>query len=218
MQTSRPVEDTVTATLDAPPQAEDQDAPSKPANEFDFDEADRLDKTPKQIDGIFWRGQEYVLRRCNEDAAVRFTNARMRALHFDDDKLVGLRGGADVEPLLVSMCLFKVHRREDGNVAWEPVSEKHLRQFWPPHYVAKLYAKAKEVCHIDVQQPKARAQKIKDLEKELAKERAQARKEAGLAPVKLIEVAVDPETGEQLSDEQVGDPGDKGGHLDPVGN
>jgi len=87
-------------------------------------------------------GQQYVLREANGDAACKFQNARVARYEYNDEgKLVRLRDTADLEPLLVSLCLFM----QDGVT---PVSEATVRS-WPGKIQGKLFDRAKEISSID---------------------------------------------------------------------
>lgn len=66
---------------------------------------------------------KYVLREASGDAARRFRNAQIACYKYDDKGVLkSVEGIADLEPLLVSLCLFKV---VDGKE--EPVTEEFVR-------------------------------------------------------------------------------------------
>lgn len=109
---------------------------------FDFDSMPDLE--PKTVRGIKYRGKSYVLRTASAGAGVKFKNARLRALRMDDGKLVAFEGAADVEPLLVSLCVFELVRTEDGREVEKPVDEAVVRG-WPGEMVKKLFDKAMEL-------------------------------------------------------------------------
>jgi len=86
--------------------------------------------------------QKYILREANGDTAVKFQNARLAKHEYNEDgRLVRLKDTADLEPFLVSMCLFM----EDGVT---PVSEATIRS-WPSHISSKLFDTGKKISHID---------------------------------------------------------------------
>ena len=98
--------------------------------------------------------QKYILREANGDTAVKFQNARLAKHEYNEEgRLVRLKDTADLEPFLVSMCLFK----EDDNT---PVSEDTLRN-WPSHISSKLFDTAKKISHID------ETEDLESLEKQL---------------------------------------------------
>ena len=99
--------------------------------------------------------QQYVLREANGDTACKFQNARVARYEYNDEgKLVRLRDTADLEPFLVSLCLFM----QDGVT---PVSEVTIRS-WPGKIQGKLYDRAKEISGLD------ETEDLATLEKQLA--------------------------------------------------
>ena len=86
-------------------------------------------------------GGEYVLREMSGDAAVKYDNARLNRYEYQDGKLVKIRDLADMEPLLVSLCLFT----DDGKT---PVSEVTIRA-WPCHVQKALHERAKQINDMD---------------------------------------------------------------------
>lgn len=57
---------------------------------------------------------KYTLREATEDAACAWRNATMSKMEMTDGKVSGMGGVADVEPLLVSMCLFNSEGKNVG--------------------------------------------------------------------------------------------------------
>lgn len=100
--------------------------------------------------------QKYILREANGDVAVKFQNARLAKHEYNEDgRLVRLKDTADLEPFLVSMCLFKKVENEET-----PVSETTIRG-WPSHIQSKLFDTAKKISHID------ETEDLESLEKQL---------------------------------------------------
>lgn len=73
----------------------------------------------------------YVLREASEDAAVTYRNASMSKAKVADGKVIGVAGIADVEPLLVGLCLF-------ASGSDTPVGEEFVRRL-PSRVVKPLY-------------------------------------------------------------------------------
>lgn len=110
---------------------------------------------------------KYVLREASGDAACKFQNARVsRYIYNDDGKLKGLRDMADLEPFLVSLCLFM----EDKAT---PISEVTIRS-WPQRIQSKLFDKAKAISGLDETDDLAALQKQLD---ELSKRIEQVKKQ-----------------------------------------
>lgn len=86
-------------------------------------------------------GDSYVIVEASEEAAKKYKNTAMRATKFSDKgKPSGVDGLADVEPLLVSMCLFKVGERGDR----QSVSLSTILK-WPHRVVEPIYQKCREL-------------------------------------------------------------------------
>lgn len=82
-------------------------------------------------------GVDYVLRETSGDAAVKYDNARLACYEYQDGKLVRVHDLANLEPMLVSLCLFMV----DGVT---PVSDATIR-VWPARVQKALYTRAREI-------------------------------------------------------------------------
>lgn len=103
---------------------------------MDFDSLDLL-TVPVTI-----AGKKYTLREIDTQGACRYNNAKLHGTKFDENgKAVGIGNLADVEPLLVSLCLF-----EDGQPTHVPLS---VVSAWPYRVVKPLFDKAKEISHLD---------------------------------------------------------------------
>lgn len=93
-------------------------------------------------------GDNYVLCEADGNAGCAYRNALLSSADLTFEGTKGKVGKvhnlASVEPLLVSMCLFKVG--SDGTR--KPVPEKVIRT-WPARIVKKLYDKAKEISELD---------------------------------------------------------------------
>lgn len=90
--------------------------------------------------------RKYVLREASEGAACQFRNAITKAAKMADGKVVGIENIGDVEPLLVSLCLFEV--LPDGGTKNIGVPIQVVRG-WPARVVKQLFAKAKEISELD---------------------------------------------------------------------
>lgn len=109
--------------------------------------------------------QQYILREANGDAACKFQNARVARYEYNEEgKLVKLRDTADLEPILVSLCLFM----QDGTT---PVSEVTIRS-WPGKIQNKLYDRAKEISGLNETEDLATMEKqLANLQKRVDKMR-----------------------------------------------
>lgn len=92
--------------------------------------------------------EHFVLREASGDAAVKFQNARMNRLTIGENgKPSSFKNMGDLEPYLVSLCLFTAKRKEPklDNIL---VPEVEIRS-WKSHIQKKLFDTAKKISHID---------------------------------------------------------------------
>jgi hypothetical protein len=88
--------------------------------------------------------QQYVLREADEAAAVAYRNAVMKAVRMTEGGPTTLDGAADVEPLLVSRCLFTAN--EAGGLTPVPLA---VIRTWPSRIVKPLFARAKAISELE---------------------------------------------------------------------
>lgn len=85
--------------------------------------------------------KSYTLREASGDAGCRYRNALLACTQLGPEgKPSQIRGMADVEPLLISFCLFD----EKG----KPVKGTTIRS-WPNRMIKKLFDRAKEISDLD---------------------------------------------------------------------
>ena len=149
--------------------------PQNPASEMIFESLEPVTFPFKIKDAKTNSFIQYYLREATEDAAVKYRNAAMRAARFTDGKLSSVEGVADVEPLLVSLCLYQITPKGDV-----PVQLATIRG-WPARIVKPLFEKAKQLSNLDEGEDEAGIQKqIEDLSERLAKMREDKNKEKNL--------------------------------------
>lgn len=91
--------------------------------------------------------RRYMLCEASEDAACKYRNASTACARFDGGKMVGIQGPiADVEPLLVSLCLFELYDHQ-GETRRRPVTLTQVRS-WPSRVVKPIYEKARELSRL----------------------------------------------------------------------
>jgi hypothetical protein len=108
--------------------------------DWDFDSL-----KPNEVTGIKVGGREYVLREASEGAAVAYREASAGSAVWQDGKVVGFKGTAGVEPLLVSLCLFEVAAGGKRHQKERRVPLEEVKAFTPGSIVKRLFAKAKEI-------------------------------------------------------------------------
>ena len=95
--------------------------------------------------GVSIAGEEYVLRQASSAVAAKYRSATARCMRAVGDTAGGRvdltnEGVGDVQPLLVSWCLFKV--LDGGRV--EPMRVEVIRE-WDDVVTTALYEKVKEM-------------------------------------------------------------------------
>ena len=106
-------------------------------------------------------GIDYLLREASGEAAVKFSNAKLKNLVLNDGKVTKVSGMADIQPLLVSLCLTE-------KLSGKPVSEATIKS-WPSRIQTALFDKAKEISEIDQDATKEGLEKIiADAQQQLA--------------------------------------------------
>jgi hypothetical protein len=90
------------------------------------------------------RNEDYILKEADGNVACQYRNASTRCARMNDGKVTGVDGVADVEPFLVSLCLFKVL----STGARVPVDVKVVRS-WPSRIIKPLFDRAKEISKLD---------------------------------------------------------------------
>jgi hypothetical protein len=98
------------------------------------------DLTPVEIP-VTISGKSYFLLEATGDASCKYRNAQLAATQLGPDgKPIGIRGMADVDPLLVSLCLVDENRK--------PVSVATIRA-WPARVLEALAKKVKSISGMD---------------------------------------------------------------------
>lgn len=85
-------------------------------------------------------GKKYTLREADGAAARRFNNAKTNRIKFTGGKPSAFEDIGDLEPLLVSMCLFDSKNK--------PVHQSII-EGWPSKVVRRLFDKCKEMSELD---------------------------------------------------------------------
>lgn len=107
--------------------------------DFDFDSIETIEIPVK------YKSVDYVLREATSGAAKEFANARISRVKMSSTGEATSYGSlGDLEPLLVSLCLFEL--------SGKPVTVKFVEAM--PYKVQKaLYEKAKEISGMDDNDP-----------------------------------------------------------------
>lgn len=104
---------------------------------YNFDEA-----VPAEVP-VTYKNERMFLREASGDAAARYRNAVMKATKLTDGKVSSIDGMADVEPYLVSLCLWRKINGVESQVPLDVVRQM------PARMVKKLYAKARSISDLD---------------------------------------------------------------------
>lgn len=98
------------------------------------------DLTPVEVP-VTVGAKQYVLREANGDAAVKYRNAMLACTQISQDsKAVSIRGMADLEPFLVSLCLFDAQGKS--------VTKNEILS-WPSRVQKALFARAKTISGLN---------------------------------------------------------------------
>ena len=116
-------------------------------NEFDFSAL-----IPVVIP-VRYGERDFVLKEADGEAAATYRNAAMKAARFVDGKVTNIEGLADVEALLVSLCLFEV--KPDGSHGRLALG---FVKSLPARMLKKLYEKAMEISDLNESGTDSRAQ------------------------------------------------------------
>lgn len=138
------------------------------AKEFEFDFDDGSDDLSIVEIPVKIKGKRYVLREAGEDAACRYRNALARCSQMGPEGNVQSIDGpiADVEPLLVSLCMFEQlpdgtgHRTKSISVA--------VVRSWPARHVKELFEKLQDISDMGEDKESLQKQMI-EIQKKLAK-------------------------------------------------
>ena len=103
-------------------------------------------------------GADYVLRETSGDAAVKYDNARIEGYEYKDGRLIRVHNLANLDPLLVSLCLFE----GDGKT---PVPELTIRS-WPARVQRALCERAREISRMN-EPPQELEKQIEEAENNL---------------------------------------------------
>lgn len=122
----------------------------------------RFDDITPIEEKVYVGGVEYALRETSGDAAVKYDNARLNCYEYQDGKLTKVHDLADLEPLLVSLCLF------DGG--GKKVPEAVVRN-WPARVQKALYIRAREISGMN-EPPQTIEKQIELLQRQLAESKA----------------------------------------------
>ena len=94
-------------------------------------------------------GKSFVLKEATGAAACKYRNAMLgHTVLGESGKPVSIKGMADIEPLLVSLCLFEIITNEDSDqIVEKQLTVKDVGK-WPAKVVTSLFEKAKEISNL----------------------------------------------------------------------
>lgn len=123
----------------------------------------------------------YILREADGDTACRYQNANLERVQYSNDgKLVNIRGGADVQPFLISLCLFETD--EKGEVRVSDHTKKEMRvsietiRKWPNPVMRRLFNWVKE--NSDLGEEEETVEKLRKKLEEAEKKEAEKKEAA----------------------------------------
>ncbi len=108
-----------------------------------------LDLVGNQADVVIG-GENYVLKEATGEVAKQYRNSALRSVRLGStgkaETVIG-DGLAIAEPLLVSLCLFKVKTLADNSVKHLPVKLDTVLS-WPNRVIKPLFNKVKEISDL----------------------------------------------------------------------
>lgn len=142
---------------------DDPISPTLPTSKS-LDDLDFSDITPIELP-VRINGKSYTLREATGDAACKYRNEMLKCTTLGPDgKPSTIRNMADVEPLLISLCLF-----DDKN---RMVHHSIIRS-WPNRVQNKLYETAKRISELDESTEEDLLKQRDEIDKQLAKLRGE---------------------------------------------
>jgi hypothetical protein len=104
------------------------------------------DLTPSEV-AVTLQGQAYILREASAEAARQYRNAIIRSSKLGGEgkkvRVTSVDGVADVEPLLVSLCLFKTVGELRQAVPLPTILQ------WKSRVVKALFERIKQLSDLD---------------------------------------------------------------------
>lgn len=115
------------------------------------------DLTPIEVK-VRIENKPYVLREATGAAAVQYRNASMRNIRMADGKVVGMGDIGELEPLLVSLCLFSA----DADGKFSSVTVAKIKS-WPARVVKDLFNRARAISDLEEAESPQRTALLKAL-------------------------------------------------------
>lgn len=114
-------------------------------------------------------GQAYVLKAADGDVACQYKNMAASLYRLNQDtKETVIKGAGDLEPFLVSLCLYKVISESEK----QKVHITHVKKL-PPPVIKKLFDTAKKIGGLDEDVSLEALKKQKaEIEKQIAEKEA----------------------------------------------
>ena len=123
-------------------------------------------------------GHKYVIRKASSDVGRKYRSMSARCVKMTDGEMSGIDGIGDVQPFLLSLCLYQV--TDDGGRAPVPIGTINC---WPDDIVTPLFERARKLGNLQ------EAETTDTLEKSIAKMQKRLDKMRGTPKVKVEEAA-----------------------------
>lgn len=141
-----------------------------------FEETLEPKQVPVKIGGV-----EYILLEAGAAEAIQYRNAKARAVRMKDGEVVGWEGTADIEAMMVSLCLYNTvpDKREGSFVRVLPTKDDgspnldfrvplHKVLSFRPSVVASLFRRLQEISELEeVQTEESLVRQIEVLTRQL---------------------------------------------------
>ena len=123
-------------------------------SEIEYNSSDEMvfDEIKPKLQPVRIGKVKYALKPADAGVAITFRNAQMAAIRFKGNSIANftpekLEGVADLEAILVQMCLFQVTTNNNNEENLRPVSDRFVRAL-PPKTLHTLFIRAKEISDL----------------------------------------------------------------------
>jgi hypothetical protein len=107
---------------------------------------DDVDLAPREVE-VTIRSEKYVIRELSLGQAITYRNASVACAKMRDGKVIGMEGIADLESLLLSLCLWKVGEKNGERILMK-VTRGFIEEL-PGRVASQLHAQAKEISELN---------------------------------------------------------------------
>lgn len=149
-------------------------------NDLSFDSLEPI-QVPRRLGN-----KAYIILEASESARVAYQNAGARAARFNSEgNLSGVEGVANIEPLLVSLCLYeadftdiedkstyKLRLNQNGDPDSKYLVPVQVINKWPGRIVGAIFDTIKDISEMEKEDEQSLEKQVAKLQKRLDKLRS----------------------------------------------